>query len=94
MELDTPPPDALVAVHTLGFTGNLVVAWAAAGVCGCGFGHGRGCGCGFGCGMGGGRGCVVHRLYAQGSSRHFAWMWRSDLCSILLLWFLSLLMFV
>jgi len=33
-------------------------------------------------------------LCAQGSSRHFAWMWRSDLCSILLLWFLSLLMFV
>ena len=26
-----PPPDALAAVHTLGFTGDLVVAWAAAG---------------------------------------------------------------
>ena len=50
----------------------------------------RGCGCGFGCSMGGGRECVPHRLFAQDLSRHFAWTWRSDLCSILLLWFLSL----
>ena len=27
-------------------------------------------------------GCVAHRLCAQGSSRHFTQMWRSDLCLI------------